>query len=47
MRTSGINADRRRDPEPEPDYPLCEDPRQLDIVDAAAAYDRAAVGYPA
>ena len=39
MRTSGINADRRRDPEP--DYPLREDPRQVDIEDAVAAYDRA------
>ena len=39
--TSGINADRRQ-PDPEPDYPLREDPRQVDIVDAVAAYDRAA-----
>ena len=39
MRTASINADRRR---PEPDYPLREDPRQVDIVDAVAAYDRAA-----
>jgi hypothetical protein len=31
-----------RRPEPEPDYPLREDPRQVDIVDAVAAYDRAA-----
>ena len=37
----GINADRRR-PEPELDYPLREDPRQVDIVDAVDAYDRAA-----
>ena len=39
--TGGINADRRR-PEPEPDYPLREDPRQIDIVDAVETYDRAA-----
>ena len=43
MRTASINADRHRpEPEPEPDYPLREDPRQVDIVDAVAAYDRAA-----
>jgi hypothetical protein len=33
MRTSGIG----RRPEPEPDYPLDADPRQLDIEDAAQA----------
>jgi hypothetical protein len=31
----GINADRR--PEPPPDYPIHDDPRQLDIEDAAQA----------
>jgi hypothetical protein len=36
--TSGINADRRR-PEPEPNYPLRKDPRQLDIEDAVATCD--------
>jgi hypothetical protein len=36
--TSGINADRRRPaPAPGPDYPLHEDPRQIDIADAAQA----------
>ena len=38
MTTAGIG--RRRDPEP--DYPLHDDPRQIDIVDAVATYDRAA-----
>jgi hypothetical protein len=36
MRTAGINSDRRRDPEPLPDYPIDDDPRQLDIVNAVA-----------
>jgi hypothetical protein len=37
MNTAGIG----RRPDPAPDYPLREDPRQVDIVDAVAAYDRA------
>jgi hypothetical protein len=36
--TGGINADRRREPEPEAEYTVQDDPRQLDIEDVPPAF---------